>query len=476
MIGRTKEIDELNSLYDKNSAELVAIYGRRRVGKTYLVDETFSSRITFRHAGLAPNKNDALGQLKKQLEHFYKSLLLQGMEECEKPKTWFDAFFLLEKFLQKIDTGSRQLIFIDELPWLDSPRSCFIQAFEGFWNTWACHRKNLMVIVCGSANSWILNKLINAHGGLYNRVTYEIKLSPFSLAECEKFYKSNNVKISRYDIVQSYMIFGGIPYYMGYVDGKFSLAQNIDNIFFTKNAPLRDEYDRLFASVFENPEYIKTIVNLLATKNTGYTRPEIIEKLHLSDGETFNKSIKALLSSDFIVKYVPFGFSKRDIHYKLVDPFCLFYLHFMKEQRTTNEKFWQQNTTSQTLSSWRGIAFENVCFNHVEQMKKSLGISGVVTESSAWSKRPDDEKGTQIDLLIIRNDNVINMCELKFYSGEYDVDNAYYKILMNRETLLQKAVSPKVIIRNTLVTTFGLKKNEYSSVFSNVILMDDLFE
>ena len=476
MIGRKKEIAELNKLYDKNSAEFVAIYGRRRVGKTFLVDETFSGRITFRHAGLAPTKDDAKGQMKNQLEHFYKSLLLHGMEECDKPKSWLDAFFLLEKFLQKIDNGSRQLIFIDELPWLDTPRSGFLQAFEGFWNTWACHRKNLMLIVCGSANSWILDKLINAHGGLYDRVSHEIKLSPFTLSECEEFYKSNNVKLSRYDIIQSYMIFGGIPYYLGYVDGKLSLAQNIDNIIFAKNAKLKDEYDRLFASVFENPDYVKSIVNLLGKKNAGYTRAEIIEKLHLSDGEIITKNLKALITGDFIVKYVPFGFSKRESHYKLVDPFCLFYLKLVKEQKTTNEKFWQQNTSSHLLSSWRGNAFENVCFNHVEQLKKSLGISGVNTSSSAWSKRADDEEGTQIDLLIIRDDNVINMCELKFYSGEYDVDNKYYKTLMDRESLLQKEVSPKTVIRSTLITTFGLKKNEYSSVFSNVILMDDLFD
>lgn len=477
MIGRKKETTELNKLYDKNSAEFVAIYGRRRVGKTYLVDETFSGRITFRHAGLAPEdqKND-IGQLKNQLEHFYKSLLLHGMEECEKPKNWFDAFFLLEKFLQKIDAGTKQLIFIDELPWLDTPRSNFIQAFEGFWNTWACHRKNLMLVVCGSANSWILDKLINAHGGLYNRVTHEMKLSPFTLSECEDFYKANNVKISRYDIVQSYMVFGGIPFYLGYVNGEYSLPQNIDNICFAKNAPLRDEYDRLFASAFENPDYIKAIVNLLGTKNAGYTRAEILEKLDISDGETFTKSLKALLASDFIVKYVPFGLSKRSVHYKLVDPFCIFYHHFMKNLKTTNEKFWQQNTNSHLLSSWRGNAFENVCFNHVEQCKKALGISGVVTQTSAWSKRPDDEEGTQIDLLIIRDDNVTNMCELKFYSGEYEVDKPYYKTLLTRESLLQKMVSPKVVIRSTLITTFELKKNEYSSVFSNVILMDDLFE
>lgn len=230
MIGREREVKELERLYEKNSAELVAIYGRRRVGKTFLVDETFSSRITIRHAGLAPGRNDSKGLLKMQLEHFYNSLILQGMEKTTKPESWLEAFFLLEKHLQAIDDGSRQLIFFDELPWLDTPHSNFMTAFEGFWNSWACARKNIMVIVCGSANSWILDKLINAHGGLYNRVTYQIKLEPFTLGECEQFYRANRVKFSRYDIVQSYMVFGGIPYYLGYIDGEKSLAQNIDNL------------------------------------------------------------------------------------------------------------------------------------------------------------------------------------------------------------------------------------------------------
>lgn len=476
MIGRKQEIKELNRLYGRNQAELVAIYGRRRVGKTYLVDETFADRITFRHAGLSPADEDAKGLLKLQLEHFYNSLELYGMEKSEKPKSWLDAFLLLEKFLQKIDDGSRQVVFLDELPWLDTPKSGFIRAFEAFWNTWGCHRKNLMVIVCGSANSWIQDKLINNHGGLYNRVTYEIKLSPFNLRECEEFYKSNNVRFSRYDIAQSYMIFGGIPYYMGYVNGELSLAQNIDNLFFAKNARLRDEYNRLFASVFVNPEAVKSIVQLLYTRNSGYTRKEITEKLKITDGGRLSRNLNALISSDFIVKYVPFGFGKREEHYKLVDPFCIFYLHFISNQKKVNEKFWQQNVTSGPVTIWRGFAFENVCFNHIDQIKRALGISGVISENSAWSKRSDDETGTQIDLLISRNDNVINMCEIKYYGGEFFVNKDYYQVLLRRQTILAEYVSPKVAIHGTLITTFGLTDNEYSGAFTNVIVLDDLFE
>lgn len=284
MVGREQEIKDLNRLYDRNKAELVAIYGRRRVGKTFLVDEVFADRITFRHAGLSPEGDEGVGLLKAQLNHFYNSLIIQGMEECEKPDNWLDAFLLLEKYLQKKDDGSRQLVFIDELPWLDTPRSGFLRAFEGFWNNWGCHRKNLMVVVCGSANSWILDNLINNHGGLYNRVTYQIKLSPFSLRECEEFYNENHVALSNYDIVQSYMILGGIPYYMGYFAPELSLAQNIDRLFFERNSVLKDEYDRLFESVFVNPEAMKKILEVLSTRNAGYTRKEISERTGFSDG------------------------------------------------------------------------------------------------------------------------------------------------------------------------------------------------
>lgn len=475
MIGREQEAGELNRLYDSGRSELVAIYGRRRVGKTYLVDEVFSGRITFRHAGLSPTDENAKGLLQAQLNHFYNSLDLHGMEPQEKPGNWLDAFLMLEKFLQKIDDGSRQLVFLDELPWLDSPRSGFLRAFEGFWNTWGCHRKNLMVVVCGSANSWVLDKLINNHGGLYGRVTHEIKLSAFTLRECEEFYRSKHVPFSRYDIVQSYMIFGGIPYYLGYMDESLSLAQNVDRLFFSRDGVLRNEYDRLFDSVFTNPTAIKAIVRLLYSRNAGYTRKEITEKLAVTDGGTLSKHLNALLSSDFVVKYVPFGYSKRDEHYKLVDPFCLFYLHFVQGQTRSNERFWQQNVTAQPVVTWRGFAFENVCFNHVSQVKSALGVSGVISSSSAWSKKGDDEEGMQIDLLIQRADNVVNMCEMKFTSEDYSVDKKYYRTLLSRSERVREMVSPKVSVHSTLITTFGLKHNEYSGAFSNVVTMDDLF-
>jgi hypothetical protein len=409
------------------------------------------------------------------LDHFYNSLIIQGMEECEKPGNWLDAFLLLEKYLQKKDDGSRQLVFIDELPWLDTPRSGFLRAFEGFWNNWGCHRKNLMVVVCGSANSWILDNLINNHGGLYNRVTYQIKLSPFSLKECEELYNENHVALSNYDIVQSYMILGGIPYYMGYFDPELSLAQNIDRLFFERNSMLKDEYDRLFESVFVNPEAMKRILEVLSTRNAGYTRKEISERTGFSDGGGLSRYLNALVTSDFVAKYVPFGFGKSEEHYKLTDPFCLFYLHFREVIDRGDDEYWQHNLAAQSVVVWRGYSFENVCFGHIDQIKRALGISGVSTTHSAWTKMADEGGGTQIDLIISRKDNEVNMCEIKFYNGPFAVDKNYDLLLRHRRSLLGEEIPKKSIVHATLITTYGIKNNEYRWAFDNVVTMDDLF-
>ena len=477
MVGRKKEIQELNDLYSSGNAEFVAIYGRRRVGKTYLVDQTFEGRITFHHTGLSPieNRKTDDGLLSSQLRSFHESMLRQGLEADHCPKDWMEAFFMLSMALQKIDDGSRQLIFLDELPWMDTPRSFFITALENFWNGWACHRPNFMLIVCGSANSWIMNKLVNNHGGLYGRLTYQIKLSPFTLGECEEYFKSRNIDLTRYDIVQSYMILGGIPYYMGYMKRQLSLAQNIDNMFFIKGAQLRDEYNRLFSSVFDNPDRVKEVVAFLSRRNAGYTRDEIAAYLEISNGGTLSVILSALVASDFVIKYVPFGLSKRKVHYKLVDQFCLFYLKFVEGHDSLSEGFWLQNLSSQNIVTWRGLAFENVCFNHISQIKNALGISGVKTTQSAWSKRGDDEEGAQIDLLISRADNIVNLCEIKFYNDLFTVDGDYYRVMMRRQSLLEPYLKRGMGIHNTLITTFGLFRNKYSGVFTNVVTLDELF-
>ena len=478
IIGRKKEINELKMVYLSHKAEFVAIYGRRRVGKTFLVDEALKGKITFRHAGLSPvDESGKSNNLAQQLQHFYQSLQLQGMAKRHCPKNWLEAFFMLEMHLQQIDNGKRQVVFLDELPWLDTPRSGFMTALESFWNGWACHRSNIMLVVCGSANSWMLDNLVNNRGGLYGRTTYEIKLSPFTLAECEMFFKSHGVLMSRYDIAQANMILGGIPYYMNYFAKEKSLAQNIDALFFAPNAPLKIEFTRLFESVFSKPEEMMRIVRFLAGRRNGFNREQIVRGTQMIDNGEWSKMLNALIASDFIEKYIPFGESKRNPHYKLIDPFCLFFLRFVDGQTVINPEFWMNNVTSPKINAWRGYAFEDLCFRHINNIKKALQIAGVASEQSAWSVVGDSEQtGAQIDLLITRKDNVTNLCEMKFYSEDFTVSKDYHKTLVHRVNLLQQHLSRKMVIHNVLVTTYGLTYNEYSGDFVKTITLDDLFE
>lgn len=477
MIGREEEIREMNERYDSGRPEFIAVYGRRRVGKTYLIDEALKDRITFRHSGLSPvDEQNHKNGLKEQLRHFYLSLQLQGLKKSKCPTSWLEAFFMLEKHLQSIDNGSRQVVFLDELPWMDTPRSGFITALEAFWNGWAYHRDNMMLVVCGSATSWMTDKLINNYGGLYGRLTSRMKLSPFTLSECERFFQSKGITLSRYDIAQGYMVVGGIPYYLDYMRKGLSLAQNIDRMFFAEGAKLRDEYDLLFASVFSNPEQMKSIVQLLGTRHSGFKRQEILTKTGLDDGGAVTKLLKALEISDFIKSYIPFGKSKRDLHYKLTDPFCLFYLKFVQGQTEIDPNFWMHNITSQTVSAWRGIAFEELCFSHISQIKKALDILGVSSKQSSFVVKGDGEtEGMQIDLIIDRKDNVLNLCEMKFLGDEFEVDNDYEKKLRHRLQWMLDHINRKQSLQMTLVTTFGLKYGYHSGIFQQVVTLDHLF-
>lgn len=476
MIGREQERQELIRLYGSTEAQFIAIYGRLGVGKTYLVSSIFDGMFTFRHSGISPADLESKGKglLRSQLNQFYNSLRIYGLDNEKCPQSWMEAFYLLEKLLIQKDDGSRQLVFIDELPWLDTPRSGFISALEGFWNSWACGRKNLMLVVCGSANSWILNKLINNHGGLYGRLTYEIKLDPFCLSECEDFFKEKGMTLSRYDMAQSYMMLGGIPYYMGYFSSSLSLAQNIDALFFDKKAKLRFEFERLFKSIFDNPERAEYIVRLLSTKNKGYSRKEIVEATGIKEGGAITELLRALVASDFVISYTPFGESRKNTHYKLIDPFCLFYLRVVEgKDRLNRGNAWLEDLDNPALTTFKGLAFENACLHHIRQIKKALGIGGVVTKQSTWMSEGD--YGFQICIVVERQDRIVNICDLKFCNDEFSVTKEYYRAILRRQNLIAQHIGKKCAIRNTLITTFGLKKNEYGCVYSDVLVLDDLF-
>lgn len=480
MIGREKEIFELLNRLDSNKPEFIAIYGRRHVGKTYLIDETYKNYIVFKHTGLPLNSktNNSISKLKQQLKAFTQSLSLYNLftNKDSAPKTWLEAFWLLSKKIDEKYRDRRIVIFIDELPWMDTPKSYFLEGFTYFWNNYCCNKNNIVLVVCGSSSSWILDNVIHNHGGLYGRITYSIKLMPFDLNECEQYLNSIGINYSRYDIVNAYMCVGGIPYYLNYFKRGISLAQNLDQMFFNKGAFLEDEFDELFSSQFTNYQKYKKIVEILNTRKIGYTASELSELTDSALNSTFYNFLKSLEKGGFIQVYNPFGSPKNERVYRLVDPFCLFYLNNVKNNLGKN-KYWESNIDSQSIVVWKGHAFENLCFTHIEKIKEKLGIKWMSTDECMWFNVGDeDRKGSQIDLLIQRKDNVINLCEAKFYSTEVAISKDMHLNLMNKVNSLRTQINKKKSIMNVLITTYGLKDNEYSYDYSIVVTLDDLFK
>lgn len=470
IIGRNQEIKELETLYTSPRSEFVVLYGRRRVGKTFLVNELFKDRVIFSHTALSPVELQGEEMMRKQLQHFTHSLVRHGAVIKCVPDNWLDAFYALEEYLEGKADGRRLVVFIDELPWLDTARSGFVTAFEAFWNGWGAKRSDLMLIVCGSAVSWISDRILNSKGGLFNRTTAEIKLRPFTLRECEDLFRMSGISMSRYDVMQSYMVFGGVPYYLNMFTRGRTLAQNIDRLVFETKAKLSNEFERLFASIFTNPAEAEKVVGLLSDKRGGYTREEILKKTGIGDGGNFTKLLRSLEESDFIRKVRPYKGKAKEDRYRLVDNFCLFHQYFLRKKSMDNESFWQQNQNSPSINSWRGLAFENVCFQHVRQIKAALGIAGVHTETYSWNGT-----GGQVDMVIDRADRLINLCECKFYSSVVAIDKDDDRKLRDRMTAFLENTGTKSALLMTLVTTYGLKDNEYSGIFQSVIISDDLF-
>jgi len=479
VIGRQREQQQLLRLSRTDRSEFLAVYGRRRVGKTYLIRETFQNEFSFSHTGLAPineeDQNDTY-TLRDQLRHFYRSLQHYGYQGKKCPRNWLDAFYMLEDLLESRYTQERITIFIDELPWMDSPKSNLVRAIDAFWNSW-CNGRNVLLIVCGSAASWMLDNVINQHGGLYGRATAEMKLAPFTLAETEQYFRLLGVQMSRYDIMQAYMAIGGIPFYLNFWQPDWSLAQNMDYLFFAPQAKLKNEFNRLFQSLFAHPDGFVRIIRLLGNRHSGYSRKEITEALHIQSGQLLTKTLEALVASDFIQYYQPFGTGKRDHRYRLVDPYCLFYLHFLDARPTTDAHYWTNNYLSSTLSAWRGIAFEEICLLHISAIKRALGIEGIASEESSWIYRGEKGKdGAQIDMIISRADNVVNLCEMKFYGSDYLPSREDDIQLRHRVSALLPLLTKRQSLHITLITTFGLSHGMYSGIFTNKITLDDLFK
>jgi len=388
-----------------------------------------------------------------------------------------EAFSFLTQFLEMKQKEEKMVVFLDELPWLATHRSGFLKGLSYFWNSWAV-QQNIVVVICGSAASWMIRKVIHHKGGLHNRITKKINLLPFTLAETEAFLKAKHFNFDRYQILHLYMAMGGVPHYLEEIEGGKSAAQNINEICFTSNGLLQDEFSKLYVSLFENAEAHIEIIRALAKKRKGLTRAEIVENTRLSAGGGTTKILEELLQSGFISVYYPFGKKKKDSLYRLTDEYSLFYLQFIENNRNQGAEVWQQLSQKQSYISWAGYTFESICLKHLPQIKKKLGISGVFTTSSTFIKKGnEEEEGTQIDLLIDRNDHVINVCEMKFYNAELFISKTYTMELRNKMAIFRETTQTRKQIFLTVISTFGIKPNKHSlGLVDSEVVMEDLFE
>lgn len=469
--GREKEIQKIRRLIQSGRSEFLAVYGRRRVGKTMLIREAFEQKFTFRLT--------AIGHASKsqQLMNFHGSLKKAANKHAELavPKTWFEAFQQLIEFLER-SKEPRKSVFFDELPWFDTAKSDFMPSLEHFWNSWAAYRNDVVLVVCGSAASWMINELINHKGGLHNRLTARIRLEPFNLREAEAMLKSKNSAIDRYQVIQIFMVTGGIPFYLSSFDGELSAMQNIETLCFTSDGPLRHEFSNLFPALFSKSERHIAIVEAIAKKNKGLTREEIIEETKLPNNGSTSKLMMELEESGFVRKYTPFERSKRESLYQLIDFYTLFYLKFIRNGALLDENNWINAMESSIYRAWSGYAFELVCLCHIQQIKAGLSIAGMVTQAVSWRGKNLD-KSTQVDLLIDRRDHVINLCEIKFSQHKFTITKEYATQLERKMAIFKEDSATQKAIWLTMLTTFGVHENEYSRrLVQKSLTMDALFD
>lgn len=470
IIGREEEQSVLNQLLNSKKPEFLAVYGRRRVGKTFLIRQVFAKRIVFQMTGLARANTS------QQLSNFYSVMIREGSEAINQdniPKSWFDAFEMLRSHLQK-SKEPKKVIFFDELPWIDTPRSNFLSALEHFWNSWASARPDIILVVCGSAASWMINKVINNRGGLYNRVTQRMRLLPFTLRETEQFLRAGNITLDRYQILQLYMTVGGVPFYLSEIRQGMSVFQEIDRLAFSPNGFLATEYDNLYRSLFSHAERHIAIIETLAKKPQGLSREGIIKFSNIKDGGSLTTILRELEESGFISKIYPFGKKSRDSIYLLSDQYSLFYLKFIKDHHRTGSGSWLSRIDSPAWRAWSGYAYESICLQHINTIKKALGISGVYTEQSSWI---DNARSVQIDLLIDRRDHIINLCEVKFTQQPFTLTKPHKEEIEKKLFTFKEETQTRKSVFPTLITTFGLKNGVHSLGFiQSVVTMDDLFQ
>lgn len=469
--GRENEIRDLERFVKSGKPEFIAVYGRRRVGKTYLINQLFNGRMAFSMTGVIDGKFD------EEVDAFVDAMDIYGFEVKERPTSWMRAFTLLRKALQPIvETKEDCIVFLDEIPCFDTHRSGFAKALGHFWNSWASLHDNFKLIVCGSATTWMIKNIIDSHGGLHNRITHEMKLQPFTLRETEQYLVSQGFQWSRLSILQSYMMFGGVAYYLSLLNKSLSLTQNIDTLYFDANGPLRREYKRLFKTLFHLPEPYTEIVGLLARNKKGLTRAELLKSMNKESGGNLSEQLENLVECGFIRKYKIREKNKiksKDGIYQLTDMFSLFHLNF-SDRAGDDSHYWANHLGTSEINSWLGLAFERVCLLHSDQIKEALHIDTISTEQYSW-RSSGSTPAAQIDLIIDRADDVVNVCEIKYSAKDYSLTENEANKMAYRLSTFRRETGTKQSLYLTLITASPLVENINSDGIPVKLSMNDLF-
>ena len=455
---------------ESERSEFVVVYGRRRIGKTFLVRRFFKDNYAFSFVGKHEMRRE------QQLAEFAKELMCYSHSAfVPQLKNWTEAFDALQRLLETYNIPGKKVVFFDEMPWMDTPKSDFVSALENFWNGWANMRDDIVLVACGSATSWMVDKLLHNQGGLFNRITQKLYLRPFKLSEMEQYLDEKHFGWNRYQIAQCYMILGGIPFYLTLLNPKLSLLSNIDELFFADaHAMLRTEYNELYSTLFKRPDNYLAVIRMLTERKEGFTRKEINEKTKLG-GAALSKILSDLEQCDFIFSYARYGNAKNNAIYRIKDFYTLFYYKYVNGIDTKDSLRWTHLSSTPQVSSWQGFSFELLCLLHLDEIKKALGIDRILNDASAWRSR-QPEQNTQIDLVIERADHNINLCEMKFSSGMYAIDKGYEQKLRERMSIFLAETMTRCSTRITMVTTYGVLQNKHSGIVNDEVLLDDLFE
>ncbi|MCQ2975935.1 MAG: AAA family ATPase [Bacteroidales bacterium] len=471
LVGRLKEQQILQECVNSNKAELIAVYGRRRVGKTFLIKKFFKEKFDFYVSGVYDTNRQ------NNIKLFLNAIRQYSNDYVPEVDNWIDVFEIFKNFILKLKQRKKSkhiVIFIDELPWFDNQKSNFFTIFGNFWNSFAVDIDNLKLIVCGSATTWMVNKLFSDKGGLHNRVTRRIFLTPFSLKETEEFLLNHNFDWDKNSILKAYMILGGIPFYLSLLKSNLSLSQNVDSLFFNKYGELKMEYDFLFNSLFNNSTTYQKIIELLADRVNGLTRKDIITLLKIPDNGTITEILNNLVNCNFLEVYNSFGNYVNNKIYRLIDLYSFFYIKFVAKYNGKEEDHWSK--LSDTIkNNWYGYAFEQVCFNHINQIKQALGLTIISTEISSWYYNKDGIKA-QIDLIIDRKDNYIDLCEIKYSSSSYILTKDYSEYLEERKELFRQLSKTSKSLRLVLISNRDFKENMYTANFTTRVNILDLYK